>query len=288
MVCRVMHTGAWLRRRRATVAALLLSSSVVIALVLSSAGGAACAAMRSTAAFVPAPREPRVRYEPGAELAAETVAAALPGAIDTVERALGGRFEEPPPVFVCATLATFAEYAGSPRAGGHTRAGRVFISPKPENTPERLPRVLTHELVHLYFEQHAGALASARHIPPWFGEGLAALVSGAGAEQVSEGEAARAIAEGRRIEPKEEGSLFGRDLGPGAGLSVHMFYRQGAMLVGFLRDGDPHAFADLLRALEDGAWFGAAFERSYHAPLGAWWQRFVAAAPARAALDAPR
>jgi hypothetical protein len=229
-----------------------------------------------------------VSYEPGAEAAADIVAAALPEAMATVERALGAPFAEPPPVFVCATVASFSQHARSPRAGGHTINGRVFISPKPENTPQRLPRVLTHELVHLHFAQRMGSLAFARHLPPWFAEGFAAAVSGGGgAEQVSEREAARAIAGGSRIEPREAGSLFGRDLGPGEGMSVHMFYRQGAMLSQFLRDGDPAAFATWMRALEDGEPFGPAFERSYHAPLHAWWGRFVAAAPARAAAEPP-
>jgi len=257
------------------------------AVALSPAGGEALRAMRSTAGFVGVARDPRVRYEPGAEAAAETVAAALPAAIATVERALGGPFPEPPPIFVCATVASFAAHAHSAQAGGHTIAGRVFISPKPENTRERLPRVLTHELVHLHFAQHMGSLAFARHLPPWFAEGIAALIGGAGAEQVSEAEAARAIAEGQRIEPKEEGSLFGRDLGPKAGLSVHMFYRQGAMLVQYLRAGNPRAFAAWLRALEDGEPFGPAFQRAYGAPLRAWWDRFVAVTRAAATGASP-
>jgi hypothetical protein len=255
----------------------------VVVLAALSSTGVACAAFRSTSAFVPVPGETRVRYEPGARPPADIVAAALPEAVATVERALGGPFADPPAVFVCATLASFEAHTGNPKAGGHTIAGRIFISPKPENTPQRLPRVLTHELVHLHFAQRMGAFAYSRHLPPWFAEGIAVMISGgAGAEQVSELEAARAIAGGRRIEPKEAGSFFGRDLGPGVGLSVHMFYRQGALLTEFLREADPSAFTAWVRALESGEAFGPAFERAYRAPLSAWWNRFLATETERA------
>ena len=84
------------------------------------------------------------------------MAAALPDAIASVERQQYRAFIQPVSVFVCATPERFASFGGPKSAGGFVLNGRLFISPKPQNTAERIPRLLTHELSHLQLEQQLG------------------------------------------------------------------------------------------------------------------------------------
>jgi hypothetical protein len=147
-----------------------------------------------------------VLYEPGAEHMAGVVAAAMPAAVETVERRQYGRFIVPVRVYVCATVDSFAKYTASPRAGGHTMGGRVFLSPKPENTDERIPRLLAHELSHLHLGQRLSLILSGR-LPVWFEEGLAVEVSGGGgAEGVTTGRCAERSRRGARSFPRRRGT----------------------------------------------------------------------------------
>jgi hypothetical protein len=100
-------------------------------------------------------------YEPGAEALAAAVAASLPEAIEAVQARQYRPFVLPVTVYVCATMDSFASYTGSKNAGGHVLNRRLFISPKPENTTERVPRVLTHELSHLQIAQQISLLRAA-------------------------------------------------------------------------------------------------------------------------------
>jgi len=273
--------GCFMRRRRVFVLCALL----VIGLV--AAGVAACgplrafaAANRSTTQFV-GMHDPRVFYEPAAEAEARVVESAIPNAVAQVEAAMGRPFHIPVRVYVCASIESFASYGASPRAGGHTINHRVFLSPKPENTPERLPRILTHELTHLHLSQDRVLLA-AHTIPVWFDEGLAVDVSGGGgAENVSEAEAWRAISNGRAFVPDLDETPFSRRGAHDSGLEEHMFYRQAALYIGFLRSLDASKFDAFIAALE----WGASFDESFHvlgvAPEVAW-RRFVDLSKSRA------
>ena len=140
--------------------------------------------LRSTEAFLPLAADPRVRFEPGAEAAAAVIARALPEAIATIERAQFRPFARPVAIQVCATTASFERFGfGVSGAGGFVLNGRLFLSPKTQNTAERLPRLLAHELSHLHFDQRLGMIRHQRALPGWFREGLAVHVSGSGAEK---------------------------------------------------------------------------------------------------------
>jgi hypothetical protein len=250
--------------------------------VTAAAAAAGCADLRQVAAALRdtsgfrASADPRVFYEPGAERLTAAAVAAVPGAVTRVEETLGGPFTIPVRIYLCATLESYTRFTGSDRSGGDTTAAkRIFISPKPENTPERVPAVVAHELTHLHVVQRLGFWRMGG-IPSWFGEGLAAFVSGGGgAEGVSDADAARAIRAGRHLVP-------GYARGPTAstfGLTPHMFYRQGAMFIGYLKDRDGRAFARFLAGVEAGTGFQRAFETAYAADVGALWSAFAAQLP---------
>ncbi len=251
-------------------AALLLAGAIAF-------GPKARALLRSTDAFVAWPSDARVRYEPGAEAMAAQVAAALPDAVRTVEAAQYRPFDQPPAIYVCASLATYGSYGGDVSSGGYVVNHRLFLSPKPQNTAERVPRVLTHELSHLQIEQRFGAFQTLRGLPTWFVEGLAAFVSnGGGAENVSEEEARQAIAAGRTLEPVTTSGLFHRVSAHTYGMTAHLFYREGALFVRALKERDEAGFRRFLLGIEDGEGVAEAFEAGYGESVAAAWERFVA------------
>ena len=190
---------------------------------------------RSTDGFIASPDDPRVLYEPGAEALARPVVAALPEAIAEVEAATYGPFVVPIRIYVCGTLDCYRRFTGNDRSGGQTTPRRkIFISPKPENSAARVPFVVAHELTHLHLVQRCSTYRAAQ-MPSWFNEGFAALVSqGGGAEGVSDADAARAILAGRTFTPTTEHGFSGSHFG----LPAHMFYRQAALFIAYLRARD--------------------------------------------------
>ncbi len=227
------------------------------------------------------PTDPRVAYEPGAERMARVVETAMPAAVETVERRQYAPFSIPIHVYVCATLDTFERFTASPRAGGHTINHRIFISPKPENTAERIPRILTHELSHLNLGQRRGFLGA---LPVWFSEGLAVDVSGGGgAEGVTDDLRDRTIAEGHTFTPEIEGSTTASAYG----LDAHTFYAQAGLFVGYLRSLDERRFRTFLHAVEKGDALGPAFEIAYGVSIEVEWHHFVDGVKARTRASTP-
>ena len=228
---------------------------------------------RSTDAFIASPDDPRVLYEPGAEALARPVVAALPEAIAEVEAATYGPFVVPIRIYVCGTLDCYRRFTGSDTSGGQTNPRhKIFISPKPENSAARVPFVVAHELTHLHLVQRCSTYRAAQ-MPSWFNEGFAALVSqGGGAEGVSDADAARAIVAGRTFTPTTEHGFSGSHFG----LPAHMFYRQAALFIAYLRARDGGAFRAFIVDLEAGTPFAQAFGARFHSQLVPTWQAFVA------------
>ena len=239
---------------------------------LGPAPSAGMADLRTRAGFIPLRAEPRIRYEPGAERFARAAARHLPGAIERVEWAHGRAFRQPVQVYICATTRSFIRL--SPTAWAINVGGRVFLSPRLFQTSGRLPGILTHELSHQHIIQYLG---TASPLPAWFREGFAVLVSGgAGAERVSEAEAARAIISGEAFIPDPEYDSRFPKTASHYGLEPHMFYRQAAMFTGYLRERDPAMFRRLIATMLDGEPFEAAFERAFNATPKRLWEEFVA------------
>jgi hypothetical protein len=222
--------------------------------------------------------DPRVRYETGAENAAAIVARELPQAISSVERMHGRPFAKPVTIHVCATTQSFDRYGyGVSGAGGFVFNGRLFLSPKPQNSAERLPRILVHELSHLHLNQQLGTIRYARGLPGWFKEGLAVHVAaGGGAENVSENEARDAIAQGQVFRLDAKGSLLSRQSGASEGLTPHLFYRESALFVRFLLRHTPGAFERLLAGIEKRETFADAIRAAYGRTLAELWSQFTA------------
>ncbi len=230
----------------------------------------------------------RVHFEPGAEDYARDIAALLPAALARVEAVQGRPFAHPVTVGAYVTPEAFAAAngLGSTVPVGVTFFGRVNLSPKLllSYQRRRLPAILTHELSHAHLQGWIG-MNGVLHVPSWFNEGLAVMVSGGGgAELVSEREARAAIQRGEQITIDDAGGLknFGGiqfDKAPAKTepfwYPAVMAYRQAGMFVSYLRETDGTAFARLLDAILDRRSFAEAVDAGYHQDVRTLWQKFA-------------
>jgi hypothetical protein len=227
-----------------------------------------------------------VHFEPGAEDYARDVSALLPAAIARIEAAQGRPFAHPVTLGVYATPEAYvaANGAGSMQPVGTAIFGRVNLSPALGwQQHRRLRAILTHELSHAHIEGWISANAFL-HLPNWFKEGLAVMVSdGGGAEFASEEEARAAIARGEHIAINDTGSYlnlseirYQRALaGATPSHQTVMAYRQAGMFVGYLHDSDPPGFARMMNAILDGRPFVEAVTEGYQQDVHALWQKFA-------------
>lgn len=231
----------------------------------------------------------RIRFEPAAQVCAEAVAAILPDAIARIESEHGRPFAKPPVVGVYNSFGAYARAngLGEPNVAGVSRAGRALLSPALcDSERYRLAGVLTHELSHVHL--FGWRPRRAPRPPQWFTEGLAVMVSdGGAAEGVSDAQAAQTIRDGFRIVPDERPWMlfsairFEKEppVDPALGLATsrqRLAYRQAALFVGWLRARDADGFSQLLRRLERGDGFDAAFAAALGATPGERWRDFVA------------
>ena len=218
----------------------------------------------------------RVRYEAGAERNAQLVANHLDHAIEMVETRQYSAFAKPLNIYVTATWDSLTAFCVHSKAGGCVLNERLFISSKAQNTPDRLPGILTHELSHLHMAQHLGMWKWNANVPAWFREGLAVYVSGgSGAEKVSVEDAITAILSGESFGPNETGSLLFPKSARYFGLAPHMFYRQAGLFVTWLHDKDSHKFAMLIKAIQTGKALEQAMFSAYGRSVSENWQSFV-------------
>lgn len=255
--------------------------AVILSFVLAPLSG--CTVVRvakawtqSKAGFSPCTADPRILCEPGSEALAQKILPLLPAAIKSIERAQYAHFAKPIRIYTYATTRSYANHSASVYSVGSVSLSTINVSPKLLQFPERTPGILVHELSHLHLQQPIGSLAWAR-IPGWFHEGLATLVSnGGGAETVTAQAASESLARGKHFVPEEsQWALFPRTAASYK-LSPHMYYRQAELFVGYLRESDPEAFQEMLRAIAAKAVFAQALQSSYGKPLYALWQDFLA------------
>jgi hypothetical protein len=275
--------------------ATTIVATILTLMLLAAASAAAVPAIRHIASGwwnnpekLPAlPENPRVHYEDGAAEYARVVAGLLPTSSARIEAAHGRQFAHPVTIGVYVTPNAYAAANGSGTAGsvGLMFLGRVVLSPALFTAQrQRLPAILTHELSHAHLRSWNSELAYI-HLPHWFKEGLAVMVSGGGgAEAVTEAQARDAIRRGDRIAIDSAGSLldlrqsFDRPLQiPDRSLRVQMAYRQAALFVGFLHDADPAGFARMMEAILDSRSFADAVNVGYRTDVRALWLRFVQA-----------
>jgi len=232
------------------------------------------------------PDNSQVHYQQGADDYARIVSTMLPSAIARVEVVHGRHFARPVPVGVYATPEAFeaANGQGSSRPVGVTFAGRVNLSPVLYvRQPQRIPAILTHELSHAHLQGWIGGIAYI-HLPNWFKEGLAVMVSGGGgAELVSEEEARAAIQRGEQIVINDTEGLknlvdirFESEPAKSAPwYSIVLAYRQAGMFVNYLRESDGPAFDHMMNAILERRAFAEAVAVSYHADVQSLWQKFT-------------
>lgn len=212
--------------------------------------------------------------EPGAEVMARAIAAALPTAVRAVETNLFRPFVSPPKIYVCASMESFDAYGGRGRSG-FVLARRLFISPKSTITAERIPSLVAHELVHLHVQQRRNLLTRlfASPDPQWFTEGLAVHAAGdrgANLALSTEREAWQALAKGRHL-VSTRGELLGQALG----------YQQSGLFIGFLQKMDAGKFNAFLFAAEDGEQIERALIAAYGEGFNPLWEKFISEASKR-------
>jgi len=214
--------------------------------------------------FVPLASDTRVWVEPGFEAYGVRVAEALPDAIAKVEAAHYLPFVRPPRVHVCGSDACFKRYVLTPKLSAAVIPdNRLILSPNLDGREKhRLPVLLAHELAHLHLGQRIGHYHST--LPVWFHEGWASLTAdGGGAEYATDAQAYAAIRAGRRVNLGAHDTPDKRHRADASGLSIHEFYRQSMLLVGWLRAQDEARFRELVLAVQADADFELAFWNLY-------------------------
>lgn len=214
--------------------------------------------------FIPLASDRRVWVEPGFEDYGERVATVLPDAIARVEAGHYLRFARTPRVYVCGTEECFKRYVLTPRlSAAVVPDNRLILSPNLDDRERhRLPSLLAHELAHLHLGQRIGHYHSS--LPVWFHEGWASLVAhGGGAEYATDDQALAAIQAGRRVNLLVRDTYDKRHRAAASGLSIHEFYRQSMLLVGWLMARDESRFRAFVLALQNNEDFDIAFWNIY-------------------------
>jgi hypothetical protein len=267
---------------------LFLGAFAVSALPGCAMQRALIAGLYSTDGFAPLPEEPRVRVEPGAEAFARRVAPYVVSCVTRVETGHYRRFAQPVAIYVCASADSFSVHSGTSTAPKGAVNKQLFLNPRLSEAPERIPRILAHELSHLHLVQQLGGYGYHVRLPAWFQEGLATLVAdGGGAENVSNDEARQALRAGLRIDPTVSGGLFRRktadywfgDKIADPAKRQHLFYRQGMLFVGYLRTTDEVRFRQFLLRVQDGGDFAESVRVAYARNLDELWQQFLGELP---------
>ena len=265
-----MHT--WLFVVIGVVAAVNLSGCNVVRAVQAWA--------KPKTGFYACTTDNRIVCEPGSEALARGVAPFLPKAVEAVAQSQFAPFSQPIVIYTYATRDSYSDHTGqSKESAGSAVFGTINISPKLLEQPARIQRVLTHELshLHLHLQLQIGTSSALGNIPRWFWEGLAVLISdGGGAENVSSEAALEAIRQGKYFVPESSQSWLFPKSASSYGLDAHMYYRQAALFVGFMRDENPPAFESLIKAIAVRTKFAAAVQTAYGKSLDELWNAFLA------------
>ncbi len=243
--------------------------------------------------FVSLTSDPRIQVEPGFEEYGERVAGVLPQAIARVEAAHYLPFAQAPRVYVCGSEACFKRYVQTPKlSAAVVPDNRLILSPNLDGREKyRLDPLLTHELAHLHLGQRIGHYHTT--LPVWFHEGWASLTAeGGGAEYATDAQAFAAIRDGRRVDLDLRDTPDQRHRAQAFNLTIHEFYRQSMLLVGWLRQQDEGRFRELALAVQDNRDFWIAFWDVYGGSPAAVLLPFYQAVlsdnlPVQAALSPP-
>jgi hypothetical protein len=225
------------------------------------------ARFKSTEHFLVLEKDPRIRYEEGAELNAEKVFSLLSETEEAVAQVLNSSFEEPIRIFVCATQDSFNEYVFlSQNVRGAVYWGNLFLSP---GAFERgsLNSLLEHELTHYLFYTHLGERDHIRNVPLWFREGVAVFVDSIGGGSDVENADAFMPMNARDKSTFLSGeadywfySSRATDAVTEGGVANAMLYRISGAVVHYLYITDTAGFKNFVQSLLSGANFNDALE----------------------------
>jgi len=270
-----------MRRSRRFLAIVLALSLVLLVAILTAHGPlrrAIWASLHSPDRLPALATDPRVKFESGAEELAETVAAILPEAVDTIEQTQGRSFKWLS-VYVFASTESFATHsAATARPRGAAAGGKIFISPRILEPPATVAKIVTHELSHAHLQQWMPAFKYPK-TPSWFLEGLATFVShGGGAEVVTDEQAREEIRRGHYFSPVSDASLLFPRLvsvsGVEASLAYPLAYRQASLFIAFLANDDPAKLQHLITMLIGAETFADAFNKTFGRSVDQAWQQF--------------
>lgn len=251
---------------------------VLILIALSGCGSfqTLLALNRDTDNFVALKNDPRILFEPEAHSTALNISEDLDKVIEQIEQSHLRSFTQPVRIHICATDICMQRFgAPSTQVAGFVLNKRLFISASGRPSHEGLMAVLTHELSHLHLSQQLEFFAFAQ-LPTWFKEGHAVNASdGAGAERVKPAAAYHAIKQGYHFVPTSHDSLLFPTTASDYGLKPHMFYRQSALFLQYLRQSAPERYPTFLHAIQDGESFEESFMRVYNGTLENYWRQFV-------------
>jgi len=229
---------------------------------------------KSTDHFKTFPKEGRIFYEEGGERFADIIAELLPSAIKLVEDKQYNHFTKPIKIYICTTIKSFKNMTGR-NVKAITYRGAIFLSPILFNESDKIKGYLSHELSHLLINQYGGTFIGVK-IPLWFLEGLATYVSGGGgAGDITDDEAIAYMLNGRYFTPELNGGIIFRKTASSYGLTPHMFYRQSALFVNFIREYNETSFQKLLTGIYNGESFRKAFGSSYGISMNKLWSIFM-------------
>jgi len=237
---------------------------------------AVVAMTKSTEHFITLDENTAIRYEKGSKEFAIKIAPQFEKSIQTIELKQYGKFPEKVFIYIPSSIDSFSSYCASKLPSACVIGGKVFISPKLLNSPDRILGILIHELSHLQLSQFIGRWDYHRNVPVWFSEGLAVYVSdGGGAEKVERSEAVKAIKAGKAIVPNGSGSLLFSKTASSFNLKPHMFYRQSSLYVEWLHHQNTEHFKQLIGLLHNGNILEEAMMKSYGFTVLDGWHRFT-------------
>lgn len=254
---------------------VILNGFIIIIFAYSAGGCSVINYFKEPKGFHCYQSDSRIFYETGAEVKAKIIADHLNSLIEEIENKQYRPFTTKIRIYVFSELDNYQKHSLANGSAGDTFGNRyIILSPKKANTPERLPRILAHELSHLHLFGYTGVI-KAINLPTWFKEGLAVWASeGAGAENVTEEEARQAILKGLKINPVYF-SIFGGEKSHPKNMSTHMFYRQSGMFVKYLYQSNKENFMKLLYLVQEKGDLKYAINSAYNKSIELLWSDFL-------------
>jgi len=223
----------------------------------------------------------RIHYQDGAEDLAQAVAMHWNNSVSMVENQQYASFKniEDVKVYIFNDVKKYAAFSNTSGKGrGSSTTNEIYISPAIREREHTLAAILTHELSHVHLRQYLGTWSYATRLPGWFVEGVAVVVSGgAGAEDVGVDEAKSAMKNGHIIQPLVTGTWSGHENASDYDMKPHMFYRQSAMFVHYLRDYNEAGFQEFYLKLLNKQSFESAIQAVYGATAEQLWSQHLVA-----------